>query len=68
MSSVTIARDVIRRPVTVDVDGKIMVLIAGQSGCGKSELNKTLCLEAAKKLSCLLFHRKLEITLILGLL
>lgn len=49
-NNVTIARDVVRRSVTVNVDGKIMALIAGQSGCGKSELNKTLCLEAAKKL------------------
>lgn len=47
-NNITVAFDAVRRPVTVNIDGKIMALISGQSGCGKSELNKTLCIEAAK--------------------
>lgn len=47
---IVVAQDVLRRPVTIDINEKLMVLIAGQSGCGKSLLNKTLCLEAVKSL------------------
>ncbi len=47
-NNITVALNAVRQPVTVSIDGKIMALISWQSGCIKSELNKALCIEAAK--------------------
>lgn len=45
---IVIARDALKRPVKIAVGDKLMVLVSGQSGSGKSELAKTICLESMR--------------------
>jgi DNA segregation ATPase FtsK/SpoIIIE-like protein len=48
MTEITIAKDPLKRPISIDLDKKLMALLSGASGSGKSELARTICLKAAQ--------------------